>query len=496
MKFSNQPSIVAAAPSPGINPYGFPLGVPSPEQADVNNGIRKLGLLFALGVVYLRYSLFHEVLSYYGGFNTKVLYLFAIPAMFFLVFSNGFRRIFSARSAFYWLAFIAWMGVTVIFSIWRGDSASYVWTYLRTDLPMLFFLAGLPMTWKECRMVFYTIALAGITSVSFSLFFGYSNYYSSGRSGLAFGTMSNPNDYAGILILALPFIVFMVLRPMNVFFPIRILFQLAGLAAGVYGFYLVLASGSRGAVVAILACLVFAFFNSRASVRIALLVVVPLAGVGVISVLPATTLSRLESFSTGAQAIDTEATESARMRQNLLMASIHDTLTHPIFGVGPGQFPNYEGKGKTHQQGGFITSHNSYTEISSETGLPGIFFYAAGIFSAFLLLLRTWKVTEQFPQTKEISTACFCLALSCVGFCVAIFFLNFAYFFYLPGFSGLIISLSAAVKWETSLLSAVPQTPPPPAFTAFTGRRPTPSWAVDQSKPAPPPTRFPLNRYR
>jgi O-antigen ligase len=130
-----------------------------------------------------------------------------------------------------------------------------------------------------------------------------------------------------------------------------------------------------------------------------------------------------------------------------------DTLTHPVFGLGAGEFGNYEGKERGRIGGGWSTSHNSYSEISADTGLPGIFLYLAGTVSAFLLLQRTRKLALKTPQGREMATACFLISVSMIGYCVVIGFLNFGYFFELPAFAGLITSLSAAVKRETDILS-------------------------------------------
>jgi len=75
---------------------------------------------------------------------------------------------------------------------------------------MVVFLASLPMTWKECRMVMYAIAFAGSTTVSFRDCSG-TTY--GGRNWLDFGTFANPNDYACVLIWRCLFMVFMVLGP-------------------------------------------------------------------------------------------------------------------------------------------------------------------------------------------------------------------------------------------------------------------------------------------
>lgn len=65
----------------------------------------------------------------------------------------------------------------------------------------------------------------------------------------------------------------------------------------------------------------------------------------------------------------------AENRRLLLKESIAVTLRRPIFGVGVGNFPVYvngmnkeEGRLKEAWHG----THNTYTQLSSETGIPGL----------------------------------------------------------------------------------------------------------------------------
>ena len=455
----------------------------------MNNGLRKLGFWCAVCVIYLRYSLVHEWLTVHGGSNGKILYIFSIPALMCLIGSGGLQRFVSGRPARYWMAFVVWLFVCIPTSVWKGEAFYNAWDYLRTDLPLLLFLGSLPMTWKECRVVIYTIALAGITGVAFSRF--YSADFG-GRLGLNFGTLQNPNDYAGFLILTIPFMVFMVVWPFKIVAPLRLTLQLVCVAAIAYAFYLVMASGSRGAELALGACAAYCFFAGNNAARIGMLTAIPVGLLVIAMALPANVLVRLMSFSTDlssntGQAL--EAAESSTVRKELLMHSVLDTLTHPVFGVGAGEFGNYEGKERGRIGGGWSTSHNSYTEISADTGFPGILLYLAGTISAFLLLQRTRKLALRTPEGREMATACFLISVSMIGYCVAIFFLNFGYFFELPAFAGMIISLAGAVKRETDMLAVSAEERRIDAPSVFAGRRPAPIVRPGKRNPAFPPER-------
>ena len=75
---------------------------------------------------------------------------------------------------------------------------------------------------------------------------------------------------------------------------------------------------------------------------------------------------------------DVAAVESTEARKLLFQRSLRATVERPLFGVGPEQFPNYRGKGGRAQETREVLwygTHNSYTQISSESGIPAIIFY-------------------------------------------------------------------------------------------------------------------------
>ena len=57
---------------------------------------------------------------------------------------------------------------------------------------------------------------------------------------------------------------------------------------------------------------------------------------------------------------------STQDRQQLLWRSIEVTKEHPLFGVGPGNFAQLSGN--------WHVAHNSFTQMSSEGGIPALIF--------------------------------------------------------------------------------------------------------------------------
>jgi O-antigen ligase len=417
---------------------GSPL--PLPQFPDHSNSVP---LAFGLALVFLRFSMLHQVQTLLVGVNFHLLYIVGVPALAAVLLSGGIRRSFRGRPTFCWVGFAVWLLLAVPFSYYRRGSAELVITYIRTDFLLLFVLGGLVVTWAECRKVMYVIAWAAFVNVLTGRLLS-NDYNAQGRLGLTFGTISNPNDFAAHLILVLPFLLWITLSSGS--FMVR-----AGALLGVlYGLYLVLHTGSRGALVGIAVALAFVFLRATARQRLALLVLGPVAGLMLLAFTSQVLTKRLSSFTTGE---DESAIESTRMRQYLFRQSIRYTFSHPIFGVGPGEFPEYEGThevigGTTH--GDWQQTHNSYTQVSSECGIPAFLFYVSGLVSSFRLLSATHRQAKQRRDCRDIQTMVFSIQLGMVGYCAAICFVNFAYFFYLPAIGGLAVSVWHAAQHEFS----------------------------------------------
>jgi O-antigen ligase len=192
---------------------------------------------------------------------------------------------------------------------------------------------------------------------------------------------------------------------------------------------------------------------SRASgaVRIACLAAIPILILLVAAVLPQTIRSRYLSLFDDNSRVQTEADASYEARQYMLRTSLRFTAENPLFGVGPGEFSDSEGREATAkgQHGTWQVSHNAYTQLSSEMGIPAMLFYLGAIVSAFRMVNRERKKCRNVPQLRMASAAAFCLTLAMVGFGVAIFFLSLAYTFYFPFITGLCIALARAIQRES-----------------------------------------------
>jgi O-antigen ligase len=251
------------------------------------------------------------------------------------------------------------------------------------------------------------------------------------------------------LLFVLPFFVFVLLTRAKVL-------KLVAAALLLYGLYLVANTGSRGALISFSVVALFLISRASGPVRIACLVGIPLLVLAIAAMLPQSIKSRyMTLFNDDSAGERTEATDSYKTRQYLLTTSLQLTLANPLLGVGPGEFSNTEGREARAQgqHGAWQVNHNSYTQVSSEEGVPGLLFYLGALVSTFRLLSSVWKKCRDIPRFRAAAMAAFCLMLAMVGFGVAVFFLSLAYSFYFLFATGLAIALSAAVQREMTLVN-------------------------------------------
>jgi len=418
------------------------------EASGSDNSLRKFAFYAAVGLTFIRCSLIQELLTYELHFDVYLLYVFGLFTVIGIFASGSFTRLFRFRPGYYWIGYAVWMTLAVPFSIWKGMSFPLVMDYWRTNMVMLVALGTLVTTWEECKVVIRTLALSCIGMLLIVRFF--SQLDVNGRLNLKFSLVANSNDYPAHLLLLMPALLWVASTTKSV------ILRIIMLGAFGYGLYVILASGSRGALIAVGVAVIYYLFSASNKQRIAALSI----GVAMLaiafSLLSDEAVHRLFSFSETTSSQSSEATQSEESRTQLLEDSIMFALKNPIFGVGPGDFSVAEGESR---KGFWLEPHNSYTEVACECGIPAFIFLLGGIFSSFGILRRIGREWGKDVRAKEFTQAAFFLRLSMVAFCSAIFFLNFAYLLHLPMIGGISIAMGYANEdWKSRLQSAPPDT--------------------------------------
>lgn len=391
---------------------------PQADQAAISFGVK-----VATVYVFLVMSRMLDV-SRFWVLHIPLLLLIAL--VFWTITQGDIRATFSYTLTRRFAGFTGWVFICFPLSYWRGGSVDSVISSVES-FGIFVIIVTLVKTERDWRRIVGALAYAVLVA---SLLGFKSGQSVQGRLALSNGTLADPNEYALALAVGLPF---WWLKASNasafkkVFYfvctvPVLICFAKTGSRAG-----LVILAG----VFLILVC--FASMSQRFMIATVGLIAVLMA----LTFLPGYLTARFTSiFSDNAnQGLDKESQErleasrdSAEERQALLRQSIRITFEHPIFGIGPGVFPDFawdQRKKETGVGGIMFVTHNTYTQISSETGFPGFFLFASVLFLCVKYMYRGYKSRR---ETNRALGKCYLYMLaSLVGLSVGIFFLSEGY---------------------------------------------------------------------
>jgi O-antigen ligase len=290
------------------------------------------------------------------------------------------------------LAFLFLLCLSTLVSINRYQSLSIVINVTR-NLVLAYVLTALLTNLHDIRRALQAVAWGTLTAAI--LGFVYQTSVEGERLGLTTGRFGDPNDYAMVLILGLPLWLTVGTGIGRI---------LVGIPAVTVIFVAFIRTGSRGGLLAFVA-LAAAYFLTTSlmgKLRIALVMLVAL-GASVVIVPEGIQRRYVTIFNAdedgGLSQAEAERLQgvvhSSQSRKALLMASLKATALHPLLGVGPGNFPEYYWKlgfieeGRNRQG---MHTHNSYTQVSSEAGIPaGICFIAI----LYLCFRNAWRVVRE-----------------------------------------------------------------------------------------------------
>ena len=196
-------------------------------------------------------------------------------------------------------------------------------------------------------------------------------------------------------------------------------------------------------------------------------------GIGFIAVtVPGAALARLATI-TGALSTDvgpgaSEASDSVAERRELQEDALRMLASHPLFGVGPGQYMNFRHdtlvENGVHKK--YFPAHNTYLQIGAESGAIGLLLYLAFLWNIHSALRRVRKINlpDSHPDWQLVERITLCLELSFVFFCVCSTFLNcdhYPHIFVVGGLAVALERLTRAAVAKASIVAVLEPLPQP-----------------------------------
>jgi putative inorganic carbon (HCO3(-)) transporter len=307
---------------------------------------------------------------------------------------------------------VAQLWLSVPFSpVWRGGAFNVMLDFTKV-LPLVIVIYVAVRSMERFRWILFvqasSAALIAISSIAHA-------HASGGRlQGVVSGMYANSNDLAVSIDLSLPLCLALGLTTRSYWK------KLAWSLAIVAMIYAVFLTASRaGAIALVVIAVVYLWqlgVNSRR--RLHLLLIMPLTIIIIWLYAGNSLRNRFEHLSVDPtnNSRRTEASESAEQRKQLLFKSMQVTAQHPLFGIGPGNFEVISGV--------WHVTHNSYTQMSAEGGIPALLLYCLVFWRgvANLRSIRKYQNTQKGVPLFSIA-----LQASLAAYFVGSFFASLAY---------------------------------------------------------------------
>jgi O-antigen ligase len=331
----------------------------------------------------------------------------------------------------------AWFTAGVPFAYWRGGSLQVLTeTWLKTVL-IFSLLTQTLVTLKRVRTVLWAIILSELTVTVYSLAapsqltLGCVGCGAGRGSGERMIGVSNGFLYWNLVGIALG----MIIPYMAALFierPSALRSTLLAATAVSMMWMQVLTASRSGTVVAVFAVILTSLLVCRGSPRgkvvrwgtmIALLVTICLA--------PSVFWERVATIvddSAPANAVEASAVVSKDDHLQLLTRSVTFTIEHPFFGLGLGNFAVANGN-ELQEAEAWLGTHNTFTQISSEAGIPALLLFLALLITVLRGMKRVMRLTED-PQSVELNLMARATLVSLLSFMLGAFFAHKGYDYY------------------------------------------------------------------
>jgi O-antigen ligase len=327
------------------------------------------------------------------------------------------------------LLLTGWYIAGLPFALWRGGSFQVLTNVWLKTVLIFFLLTQTLLTSERIRALLWAIILSELVVTSFSIIDASSVTWVGGRMlGVSMGILGW--NFLGIAAaMTIPYIaaLFMLQRS---FLKASLL-----ITASASMLWMLVLTASRGGLL-----------NVVLSVGLTLLMVLRgsargrLTGMAIVLTLfvaialaPKVLWQRLGTVWNDSDIyVDQVAASAAASQEDhiaVLNRSIRYTFEHPIFGLGLGNFQVASGI-ELNQPGAWVGTHNTFTEVSSEAGIPALVMLVA----LLTIAVRNMKAISRMPaissEDMELSFMARATLVSLLSFIFGAFFVHVAYEYY------------------------------------------------------------------
>lgn len=347
----------------------------------------------------------------------KITAALAILGLLAALFTGGRKFLHLPKEVILLFFLFAQLCLSVPFAVWPGGSFETVFVDFSKVIPIVILIVATATTAARLRILF-TVQTASVALIALVTLLGRSQQVGLSQSsdivrfgGAIGGIFGNPNDFAWALSLMFPLAFALMLRSRN------ILTKSLWVSAMIMMVIAVMKTYSRGGVICLIVSggMTMWLFGVRAR-RPHLVIAAAIAGLLLLAVAaPPGFFGRVASTTDWAE----DDTGSAWARKHLFILSLKTTMQHPLLGVGPGNF--------TIVSGSWHGTHNTFTQFSSEAGIPAMLLFVAILWSSMRNLRMVRKWTSEKDDLWILSAG---LSASFAGFVVGGFFGMAAYHFF------------------------------------------------------------------
>jgi O-antigen ligase len=316
--------------------------------------------------------------------------------------------------------------VGVPFSLWKGGSLEvFTQVWLKTVL-VFFLLTQTLVTIQRIHALLWAIILSELVVTTYSIFQSSRVIWVGDRmSGVNLGILGW--NFLGIAVaISIPYIA-------ALFVSHRSIWSTGLLAAASLSMlWMLVQTASRGGLLNVLlsaGLTVLLVLRGRSRGRLVGIWIIAALFLAV-SLAPQVFWQRLgtvwDSSGSSMNSVQSSAEESTQDRVAVLDRSIQYTLEHPVFGLGLGNFQVASGL-QLGRPSAWMGTHNTFTQISSEAGVPALLLFLALLLTSSL---NMWRVSRTGVDAEANLLARATLA-SLLSFAFGAVFAHLAYEYYL-----------------------------------------------------------------